>query len=534
MKFGIIYTILALLFLTSTPLKAQTVHLEEHQLAPILNPWLLTNNAAGLGLSTVSVHGVTQLGYHVSTGDLHRAQEGNGISGLNFYSERYDNISKNWTVWGSFNFDMNREKNRAWSDVINTYNNNPYIYGSSVKGDYDKQMFDFKVNLSSRPVGRMTYGVGVDYKVGDFSRLRDPRTRVFLADYAILPGVTVQLNEKNYLGINLSARYEKEKTQGITTVQNDPNLKYYTFFGIENANAIIGGYKGFQRQFVSMYYAGDIQYQLKTAKTQFLLSAGARYQMQDILEDIKQTPGTFESLTFNANAALTSKLGNLLLNVQASATMKQGSADENIQELISINNPVTGVNSKEWVTLFTYDNQYLNNTYESSLKIDLRDINAAQNDYSWLIGLQAGANGFDNTYQLPFSNMQANRANAGVYGHVRLLNINSHRIVFDVNALYDTKIHSNLTLQDGATDAPMIDASTYKNGTFDVVNNVIIPDFAYYNADMMKFKVESTYSFPLNFKKLKMIGFAKAQFHHASNKNLGSWSGGQVSIGIIP
>lgn len=533
MRNKLIYTYILSILLPLTSF-AQSVHLEEHKLASALNPWLLTSNAAGLGLSNVRVHGVTDFGYNLHQGELHRAQEGNSIGGINFYSERFDNLSKKWTVWGSFNFAMDTEKERAWSDVINTYNNNPYIYGSSIEGDYDRQLFDFKVKISSRPINKFTYGVGVDYKVGDLSRQRDPRTRVFLADYAIIPSVTFQFSDKNFVGLNLKARYEKEKMPGITTVQDDPNLKYYTFLGMENANAIIGGFKGFQRQFVSSFLGGDVQYALKSDNTHFMISAGAFYQRQDVLENIKQTPGSFESINYQVASGLTTKFDNLLLQVKANGSFKKGSADEDIQELQNVNNPVTGVNSQTWVTLFTYKNQYLNNTYDSKLQIDLRDINDAKNDYSWLVGLEAGFNGFENVYQLPFSTMKADRYNAGIYGHYRILNKRDHRISFDANVNYAAMLNSLLVLQDGATDSPDINASTFKQGTYDVALNVILPDFAFYNATIVKFNVESTYSFPLNLKKLKMIGFAKAQFNQATNKTLGSWTGGQISIGIIP
>ncbi len=513
---------------------AQPVHLEEHNLASVLNPWLLTSNAAGLGLSNVRVHGVTELAYSLSKGDFHRAQEGKSLGGINFYSERFDNLSKKWTVWGSFNFTMDSENERSWSDVMNTYNNNPFIYGSSVKGDYDRQLFDFKVKISSRSINKLTYGVGIDYKVGDLSRQRDPRTRVFLADYAIIPSVTYQLSDKNFVGFNLKARYEKEKMPGITTVQDDPNLKYYTLFGMENANAIIGGYNGFQRQFVSSFLGGDFQYSLNTNNIHFVVSAGAFYQNQDILENIKQTPGSFESINYQTSITLFAKINNYLLQMKANANTKQGSADENIQELQNVNDPVTGVNSQAWVTLFTYKNQYLNNTYESNFQIDLRDLNVDENDYSWLVGLEAGLDGFENVYQLPYSSMSVDRYNAGLYGHYRFLNRKKHRITLDANVGYAAKFNSSLVLQEGAVDSPEINASTFKQGTYDVALNVILPDFEYYNASIFKFKVESTYSFPLNFKKLKMIGFAKAQFNQATNKTLGSWTGGQISIGIIP
>jgi len=516
-------------------LQAQrAVQYEEHELTTVLNPWLLTNNAAGLGLSTVKFHGVTELGYNAAKGDLHRAQEGNARGGIDFYSERYDQLAKNWTSWGSFQFIMDRESNRAWSDVIHTYDNNPYLYGSSVPGNYDRQLFDFHLKLSSRTFGRMTYGLGIDYQVGDLSRLRDPRTRVYLADYAVLPAVTFRLNDHHFLGLNLNVRYQKEKMPNITTVQDDPNLRYYTFFGMENANAVIGGFNGFQRQFVSALYGADVQYSLVTNRSQWLFSGGAFAQSQQILENIKQSPGTFSSLNYKGSLVFNTKINGVLLHMAANVHAKQGAADENIQELRSVNNPETGVNSQTWVTLFTYKNQYINNTYNAELKVDIRDINAYTNDFAWLGGFETGANGFKNQYHLPYSVMQVNRAYAGLYGQYRLLNRNEKRLTIKGNVNYEIGFDNLLALRDGVTETPTTGASTFVQGTYDVATKILEPDFQYYNANMLNFKVESRYSFPLSLKKTKIIGYAKMYYGQTRSVDLGSWSTAGIAIGIIP
>lgn len=506
---------------------------EEHELTSILNPWLQTNNAAGLGLSTVKFHGVSELGYNSANGDLHRAQEGNDQSGLGFYSERYDKLAKNWKSWGSFNFIMDREKNRAWSDVIQTYNNNPYIFGSSVPGNYDRQLFDFHVKISSKSFGRFTYGVGIDYQVGDLSRLRDPRTRVYLADYAALPAITYRINDKNFLGLNGCARYQKEKMPNITTVQDDPNLRYYSFFGMENATAVIGGYTGFQRQFVSSFYGADLQYSFISANTQFLISGGAFTQNQQILENIKQSPGTFNSLTYKASIIFNTKINGLLLNFSAIGNVKQGAADENLQELKSVNDSTTGINSQTWVTLFTYKNQYINNSYNGKLNIDIRELNKSNTDFAWLGGFEVGAEGFTNQYNLPYSAMQVNRIHAGIYGHYRLLKVKEQRLTLKANLNYETSFKNTLELREGVTETPAIGASTFTQGTYDVATNILIPDFGFYSSNILKFKLETKYSLPLNFKKVKMIGYTRVYYGQANSTTLGTWTNTGISIGIV-
>ncbi len=506
---------------------------EEHELTLATNPWLQITNAAGLGLSKTKSHGITELGYVSESGDYHRAQQGNELSGLNFYSERYDKLGKNWTSWGSFNFVMDREKNRAWSDVFSTYNSNPYIFGSGVSGSYDRQLFDFKIKMSSFEKGRLTYGFGLDYLVGDLSRLRDPRTRVFLADYAFLPAVVYRINRQQRVGLNLKAAYRKEKMPNVTAVNDNDFPKFYTFSGIENADAVAGGYVGFQRQFVSNVYGGELQYSLKTDRSELLISGGGDYEQQQILENMKQSPGSYEAMNYKARIVGNTVSKGRMYNLVFSGTLKTGSADENIQKLVSTNNESTGVNSQNWVTLFTYNNRYVNSAYAANLTFDIRDVNANKTDYAWLIGVEGGLSGFVNQYNLPYSQFAANRLNTSLYGHYRLLNKNNDRLTLNAKVGYSAGFNNKLQFSDGATDIPELGASTFKQGMYDVATNVYMPDLKYFDAAAYNASLEAKYSMPLNFKKAQMTGFIKAYYGQEITNSLGSWTSAGVSVGII-
>jgi hypothetical protein len=160
-----------LFFLSFTSIFAQDIfYPEQHELIQLKNPWLNSNNAAGLTILVIPLHGNTELGYNDAGGDYHRAQEGNRLNGLRFVSERYDKIGKNWLSWGSFEFQMNKEKERNWSNVFNTYNSSPYIFGDSIKGNYDTQFFDLHAKLSRKINNQFSLGIGIDYYAADMSR----------------------------------------------------------------------------------------------------------------------------------------------------------------------------------------------------------------------------------------------------------------------------------------------------------------------------------------------------------------------------
>jgi hypothetical protein len=514
--------------------QANTKSQEYYELNRLMHPLLTGSNATGLGLTNTVPHGVTELGYRTEAGNYHRAQEGDAIGGLGFYSERYDQLSPNWVSWGSFEFLMNREENRRWSDVINTYNNNPYLFGSSVQANYDSQIFDFKAKISSAYDQPLNFGVGINYKVGDLSRLRDPRTRVFLADYAILPAVSYRPDENNIVGINLMARFQKEKMPNITTVQDDPDLAYYTFFGMENADAVRSGYKGFQRQFVSRFAGIDGQYEYQTKKMKATLQAGGFYQHQEILENIRQSPGSYRSLNYHADATVIVKQNSTLLHAGLKARMQQGAANEYLQELITTRDTLTGIASQEWVTLFTYKNRYTSSNYDLTIHADLRDLSEDEKDFSKMLGVEAGIMGFSNAYRLPYSQMTVNRLKAGLYGHYRLFGKNGQSVNLKGNLAYEVPLNNSLNVNPANLTEPAEGEGSFRKGSYDIQKEVITPDFNFYNAQTLHISLNSTYHFVLPVKKNRVNAYIKVHGHSTIANQSQHRSGGGIALGIRP
>lgn len=72
--------------------------------------------------------------------------------------------------------------------------------------------------------------------MGDLSRLRDPRSRVMLADYAIIPSMTSHGFQRwHALGLDFYYRFPGNNSlDNITTVQREKQFEYYLFEGLEN------------------------------------------------------------------------------------------------------------------------------------------------------------------------------------------------------------------------------------------------------------------------------------------------------------
>lgn len=531
-----LYTPIALVLLcTSTALPAQNaVNFEEHQLTTVLNPWLTNSNAAGLAVTTYKNHGVSSLGYHTQEGDYHRAQEGNKLNRFDFFSERYDRIGKNWLAWGSFEFNMDSEKKRAWSDVIDTYNNSPYLFGSSVKADYETQLFDLHFKLARSLSKHWAVGLGADYKVADVSRQRDPRTRTYLADYGARPSVIYSPHANHSLGLTGTVRYRKEKMPNVNTVQNDPNMEYYTMVGMEFANATVGGYKGFQRQFVSSFWGGSFQYNYHNRNFQCLLHVGVNKEEQEILENIKQSPGSFAAYHFEGDLHTTYQWNKLLLSASWKNWYKEGTADEYLQELVTSRDPDTGITSQQWNTLYTYDSRFECTQYQSELSIDIRDCKRDTKDYRWVAGVKGALEGVEKAYYMPTSTSKMHRAKLGANGSYRVFQRKEHNVRINAQFYRHLPLENELLLNPKSTQTPEISAGSYEKGTHAYATNVLLPDFEFYKDKASEYQVEVQYNFPLKFKAIKFHSFVKASYSALLSDKHGQWKGGGVTIGIIP
>ena len=181
-------TILVLLAL-SLPL-ASLAQESQYRYADANQLWRQTDNAAGLSLDSAANRGVAYFDLQHREGDYRRVQEGGQKNQLEFFTERYQRISSILVGYGSFRFDMDRTKDRAWCDVMRPYNSNPYFSGSSISGKYDTQQFDLTAAVGTIQMLGFTGGLRLDYKVSDLSRLRDPRSRSELLDYKLTPSLT--------------------------------------------------------------------------------------------------------------------------------------------------------------------------------------------------------------------------------------------------------------------------------------------------------------------------------------------------------
>jgi len=489
-----IASIVSLVTLVSLNTSAQE---SEYRYDDALLLWQQTGNAAGLGLEYSRDRGYAEFNVEHRSGDYRRVQEGGQRNQLKFATERYQRISMLFVGYGRFLFNMDRTKDRAWCDVMRPYNSNPFFSGSSISGKYDTQDFDLTATVSTIPIPlsgdkmdkEITVGVKLDYKVGDLSRLRDPRSRSELLDYKITPAVTYAFG-KHTLGLNGHYNRRKEKIPGLITVQEDPNLSYYLMSGMEQASGTIGGYKGYSREWVNHEFGAELNYGYQADGLNSLTSVGISRGAEDAWGQYKYEPGKYTTYIYKVMSYNRIKAGALLHQLDLNMNFTQGYADEYRQQLIQEKEGEKGYTSYHYETQIEFKKRYQVKTTDASFHYRCSWLdNAAINGYA---GLRYSIQNVSNKHLLPLSDFQYDHFNLQLEGGKAFFN---KRLWVDLSGTYHFAKNVELNLADP---------------TSDYAQQVWLPDQAYYNANYWQGHAEVKYAFPLTIKKQPTQWYAKA------------------------
>ncbi|MBQ7509401.1 MAG: hypothetical protein IJT53_00580 [Prevotella sp.] len=484
--------------------------------------WRLTENAAGLGLDASTTdndpwslasgynRGYAEFSFEHQGGKYHRVQEGGQRNGLRFTTERYQKISPILVGYGRFQFDMDHTKDRAWCDVMRPYNSNPFFSGSSIKGAYDTQNFDLTAAVSTIPIPlasssmdrELTIGMRLDYKVGDLSRLRDPRSRSELLDYQIMPGVTYTFGNHT-LGLDGHYKRRKEKIPGMTTVQTDPNLVYYLMTGMENVNGTVGGYSGYSREWVNHEFGAELNYGFHNKGLNSLTTIGISRGAEDAWGQYKYEPGKYTSYIYKASSHNLLRGGALLHQLDLDLNFTEGYADEYRQQLIQEREGDKGYTSYHYETQIEFKKRYQVKTKAIDLHYRCNWLDNASKDVSGSDGSSinaitgyAGIRGtmqeVKNRHLLPESELKYNYLDIQLEGGKAFF---KNSLWIDLSGTYHKSQKAELNLADATTD--------YAQG-------VLLPDMRYYGADYWQCHGEVKYQFPLTIKKMSSLWYVKA------------------------
>jgi len=354
-----------------------------------------------------------------------------------------------------------------------------------------------------------------------------------LANYAAYPSVVYQLSTNQTIGLIAGVRFEKEKMPSITTVQASPKIDYYFFLGNENSYSLLDGYTGFDRQYVNLDYSANLQYLVKNEAINWFNEIGFSTKKQEVLGSERESPGLYTSLKFNALSKLNFKLDNKIFHVALGGFYNSGRADEYLQERVEVRDTTNGSVSWQWNTLYAYKGRYTTDSYRADFKVNIRNILNNGTDYSWSAGVDGQFYGFSNVYQLPYSAFENQRARFGVNGSLGVFNKNQHRVTLQAAGGYAFSVYDNLELNSIATTVPGIGSTTFEKATYKLANQILLPDMNFYKENVIDFRADARYSFPIKVKKNLLTGQVKAYVGVQQGSTLGSLTSAGVSVGII-
>lgn len=494
----------------------QVITYEQYLSADAQTLWKSSLNAVGLTAEPLIERGSSYLQLSQEKRRFGRVQEGDRMNDLTFHSEQYKKVGKYLNAYGSVNFEMGRIFNRSWNDLYRSYNSNPYISGSAILGKYDYQNVDFTAMIASVPLHRFIYGVRLDYKVGDLSRLKDPRPRTRLAEYRLMPSVGYTAG-KHTLALGAYYHRRKEKLVGITTVQSSSTFIYYQMTGLENAVGTVGGYSGYGREYVDHIFGGELSYQYKANGYQTLLTAHYARGNEDMWESEKANPGTYTTLKYGARwnnlLRTTGGLHHLNLDFQYG----EGAGDEYRQQEVKTTDPNTGLTSTHWVTILEYNNRYTSQTIDAN--VDYQYLwNKGKEGAQAYVGGRAGYEKAKNVYDPAYSRFDYQYLHMGVNGGLGIQMKGNTSLWVEPTVAYRKTISTHLNLADATTDYAV---------------NVLIPDMTYYQRNYWKAGMALTYNWEMRIKGYPTRWFVKAKGDYLRANGAGENTNFSIAVGLF-
>ncbi len=453
--------------------------------------WRNTANAAGLGLDSLTNRGVTFLELSQWSSDHHLVQQGDKQNTLLFLSERYQHIGKYLVGFGRFEFNTGRDFNRAWCDMLRTEHSNPYTSGSAIPARYERQFIDLTAQLSTVRMGPMTYGFRLDYKVGDYSRLKDPRSRVMMTRYRVAPAVTFTTGPHS-LGAVAHYRHYKEKLTGLTTVQTDATLMYYQMTGLEHAIGTVGGYNAFSREFVNHELGVELDYSFRSQSFQSLNSFSFEHAREHIHEQYKAEPAAWRNQLWRFFSQNRIHASRMLHQLDLTLHYKPALGDEHRQQKMIELNPETGASTTYYTTLITYRNRY--EVYEYLADVHYKLLWLQDKKTTAYAGLRLSYRHDEEQYNLPQSNWNTGGLDATLEGGAALFDKAGKSLWIEAAAGYHLSTQSDLQLNDAS-------------GAY--AASVLIPNNDYYGANCFNGQLELTWQMPVSFKSYHNIWYFK-------------------------
>ena len=464
---------------------------------------LRSSNPAGWGVLPPMNAGSTNVAGSVTGGGFRRAMDSRSIYSYGVSSKGNRKVG-DLILNGTFDYREEQHEGRCWGDVADPYSGNPYIVGGDVPGSYHRQAFDFSAGLATFRGEHFKFGAAAGYKVGDFSRSNDPRTRSQMADYGLEAGL-VWNNGPTYrsgsskLGATLSWYHHKEKMEKPVAKGSPLDaFKYYDYRGL--ADYVPVGLLLFSRRYIANTFAAGVQYWGFYSHSNLYTALHFSHKGEDVVGNTGETPGDWTEDRIDFSSAFASRFG--IFNLEMS--LSSGSALRTLQQQVSELNE-EGMAQMYWKTL-------MSNVYYKALGKSV-SLSWQTHDYRpWKA--RATWEGMDRTILLPLSEESTGRLS---------LNVGRDGLNLGKNLFYGGYLGIFLPAGNSISLDPSLDSTPV------IRDNVVLPDHAF----MSSRALTTGASLRWNFSAGKIPFYLDASLDGAfSLDGLGSRLGGTLIFGF--
>jgi len=208
------------------------VSLNSFYLMPVLNPWLISDNPAGLSQNTALRPGEMALGFANETGDFKHVLQGKTIQHYSFETKQYKKIKKT-SLYGLFSYEKSFEKSLNYSEVNDPYRVTPYLLIDTMKMDgntYDREFLKLDGRFSTPLNKNISWGIASAFKVGLASQNRDPRPKNKVLNLSVSPGLLFSYSKVRF-GLNLIYGYYNEDISAMI-VRANTQMAFFSLHGL--------------------------------------------------------------------------------------------------------------------------------------------------------------------------------------------------------------------------------------------------------------------------------------------------------------
>lgn len=225
----------------------------DYSLLPVQHIRLQTSNpAAYFDVEGDRMNG--QIIYNHTSGDYRYISDPQSMNSGKIEAEGFKRVNK-LHFYGKFSYEVAGLNGQKWKDVLMPSQNNPFILGDSIGGDYDNEYFSIKGAVASSINEKIRWGISLDYNGGSSADQTDPRPKIDAMRFSVCPGVMYNLSNWNF---GLDLMYERYREDiSITSVESTNTHYFFRFQGLGNYYPDSG--TGFRREYRGNTFGGNIQ-----------------------------------------------------------------------------------------------------------------------------------------------------------------------------------------------------------------------------------------------------------------------------------